>query len=169
MVSTVAYAPDTMSSCHEIREGIPLENMISIPFSMELRNVSVKSILIEGDISDRFYDFQPNSMAWPVMSEKMKAIIASHLTGLEYIDWKEITINGKTESRKYYVPFFKRKLDILNKSKTMISPYGIIMIPCFDKEKIQGLAAFHCPDFDWRIPLKFYINELIKKDLARQQ
>ena len=166
-VSTVAYAPKGIPTSHEIREGISIENTHSIPFSMELHDIRITSKLLVGDVSDRFYDFQPNNMAWPIMSEKMKSIIDSHLTGLEYIEWKEVTINGKTESRKYYVPFFKRKLDILNMSETVLSPYGIIMIPCFDKEKIQGLAAFHCPDFDWRIPLKFYVNELIKKDLAK--
>ena len=106
-------------------------------------------------------------MAWPVMSEKMKSIIAAHLTGLEHIEWKEVIIHGKAESKTYYIPYFKMKLDVLNISETVISPYGIIMIPCFDKEKVKGLSVFHCPGFDWRVPLTVYVNEKIKKDLIK--
>ncbi len=52
-------------------------------FSLELRDVFVASKLIVGEVSDVSYDYQPNSLAWPVMLEKMKSIIASHLTGSE--------------------------------------------------------------------------------------
>ena len=73
-VSTVAYAPKGTPVSHYLIEE--MRNRDDVPFSLELRDVFVASKLIVGEVSDVFYDYQPNSLAWPVMSEKMKSIIA---------------------------------------------------------------------------------------------
>ena len=167
-VSTVAFAPKGIPTSHEIREGISIESSHVIPFSMELHEVRITTGLLVGDVSDSFYDFQPNNMAWPVMSQKMMSIISSHLTGLENIEWKEMTIKGKTETRNYYVLSFKEKLDVLNEEKSIFEPCsGGIVVPCFDMDKIQKYSVFHCPDFGWRITEHIYVNERIKKDLIK--
>ena len=103
-VSTVAYAPEGTPVSHNLIEM--MENREDVPFSLELRDVFLTSKLTVGEVSDVFYDYQPNSLAWPIMSEKMKSIIASHLTGSEYIEWKSLVIKGKSISKKYYIPMF---------------------------------------------------------------
>ena len=163
-VSTVAYAPKGTPVSHYLIEE--MRNRDDVPFSLELRDVFVTSKLIVGEVSDVFYDYQPNSLAWPVMSEKMKSIIASHLTGSEYIELKSITINGKDISQKYYIPMFTRKLDILNVSESVYVPVsGIVLKPCFDKEKIKNLSVIHSPNGFWQITTQIYVNEEIKRDL----
>ena len=71
-VSTVAYAPEGTPVSHNLIEM--MENREDVPFSLELREVFIASKLIVGEVSDVFYDYQPNSLAWPIMSERMKSI-----------------------------------------------------------------------------------------------
>ncbi len=163
-VSTVAYAPEGTPLSHELIGE--MNNREDVPFSLELRDVFVTSKFVVGGSSDVFYDYQPNSLAWPVMSEKMKLIIASHLTGSEYIEWKNVIINGKDISKKYYIPMFTRKLDILNVSESVCVPAsGIVLKPCFDKEKVRNLSVIHSPNRFWQISTQIYVNEEIKRDL----
>ncbi len=163
-VSTVAYAPEGTPLSYELIGE--MNNREDVPFSLELRDVFVTSKLVVGGSSDVFYDYQPNSLAWPVMSEKMKSIIASHLTGSEYIEWKSVVINGKGISKKYYIPMFTRKLDILNVCESVYVPVsGVVLKPCFDKEKIKNLSVIHSPNLFWQISTQIYVNEDIKRDL----
>ena len=81
IVSTIAYAPKGTPVSHQLIETI--ETIDVVPFSLELHDVIISKTIIQGGLSDVFYDFQPNSLAWPIMSEKMSHIIASHLTGFE--------------------------------------------------------------------------------------
>lgn len=39
------------------------------------------------EIKNLWLDYQPNNLAWPLMSEKMKSVVSSHLTGKEGIVW----------------------------------------------------------------------------------
>lgn len=163
-VSTVAYAPEGTPVPHNMIEV--MENREDVPFSLELREVFIASKLIVGEISDVFYDYQPNSLAWPIMSERMKSIIASHLTGFECVEWKSIIINGKGISKKYYIPMFTRKLDTLNISESVYVPVsGIVLKPRFDKEKTKNLSVIHSPNLFWQISTQIYVNEEIKRDL----
>lgn len=163
-VSTVAYAPEGTPVSHNLIEM--MENREDVPFSLELRDVFLTSKLTVGEVSDVFYDYQPNSLAWPIMSEKMKSIIASHLTGSEYIEWKSLVIKGKSISKKYYIPMFTRKLDTLNISESVYVPVsGIVLKPCFDKEKTKNLSVIHSPNLFWQISTQIYVNEEIKRDL----
>lgn len=164
-VSTVAYAPEGTPVSHNLIEM--MENREDVPFSLELRDVFIASKLIVGEVCDVFYDYQPNSLAWPIMSERMKSIIASHLTGYEYIEWKSVIINGKGISKKYYIPMFTRNLDTLNISESVYVPVsGIVLKPCFDKEKIKNLSVIHSPNLFWPISTQIYVNEEIKRDLV---
>lgn len=145
-----------------------MENREDVPFSLELREVFIASKLIVGEVSDVFYDYQPNSLAWPIMSERMKSIIASHLTGSECVEWKSIIINGKGISKKYYIPMFTRKLDTLNISESVYVPVsGIVLKPCFDKEKTKKrqriYLLFIALIFSGRFRLKFMLMRRLKE------
>lgn len=163
-VSTVAYAPKGIPVSHElITEMVERK---SLPFSLKLCEVTVSDKLVKGELSDRYYDYQPNSLAWPLMSEKMKSIIESHLTGLEQIEWKEATIEGLTTSKRYYIPMFLSKLETLNIAESVIIPSsGIVLKPCFERRKVEKFAVFHGHSTFWKITTQIYINEDIKNEL----
>lgn len=163
-VSTVAYASKGTPSSHELITEI--EDNSALPFALQLHEVSVKDKLEKGELSDHFYDYQPNSLAWPLMSERMKSIIVSHLTGLEPIAWKEVVVVGSTTSKLYYIPLFTSKLDTLNMAESIFVPSsGIVLKPCFKRKEVEKYAVFHGYCKFWRITTQIYINEDIKKEL----
>lgn len=163
-VSTIAYAPKGTPASHELIEMMVEKK--AVPFSLEVHSVEVKASLCVGEVSDVFYDYQPNSLAWPVMSDRLKTIIDTHLTGAENIEWKEILVRGASTTAEYYVPMFMSRLDTLNDEGTIYAPLsGVIMKPCFDKKKIENLAVFHGHDIFWRISTQIFVNEDIKREI----
>ena len=161
IVSTIAYAPKGTPVSHQLIETIDV-----VPFSLELHDVFIGKTIIQGGLSDVFYDFQPNSLAWPIMSEKMSHIIASHLTGFEHIRWKEISIVGKNASQRYYLPFFTCSLDTLDYENSVIIPSsGAVLKPCFSKTKLENFSMMYAPSLFWKVTTKLYVNEEIRKDL----
>ena len=164
IVSTIAYAPKGAPVSHELIEAV--ETIDVVPFSLELHDVFISETIIQGGRSDVFYDFQPNSLAWPIMSEKMSHIIASHLTGFEHIRWKEISIVGKNTSRRYYLPFLTYPLDTLDYENSIIIPSsGAVLKPCFSKTKLENISMTYAPSLFWKVTTKLYVNEEIRKDL----
>ena len=162
IVNSVAFAPKGTHPSHYLIDEVKRKK--SLPFSLELHRVGVSSELIVKDICDDFYDYQPNSLAWPIMSNKMKSVIEGHLTGKEYIEWKTVTIKGKDISREYFIPVFTKKLDTLLVEKTVIvKQSGIILKPCFDKNKIKGLSMFHGHNNFWSITTQIYVSDAVKR------
>lgn len=163
-VSTVAYAPQGTPSSYELIPKMADNN--TLPFPLRLYEVSVNDKLEKGAISDTYYDYQPNSLAWPLMSKRMASIIASHLTGLENIEWREVMVEGCTSSRKYYVPLFTTELDTLNVTESVFVPSSrIVLKPCFKMEKVEKYAMFHGYGKFWQITSQIYVNEEIKQVL----
>ena len=163
-VSTVAFSPEGVPVSYKL-----IDLMVDrkhLPFSLELHNIIVASSIERGDISDNFYDYQPNSLAWPLMSEKMKTILESNLTGNERVNWKTVMIHGKTVSKIYYIPMFMDNLDTLDINETVFVPSsGIVLKPCFDSRKIKKYSMFHGHNRFWQISTQIYVNEEIKKSL----
>ena len=89
-VSSIAYAPEGTPVAHELIHDVVGKSML--PFPLELHSATDKDYLRIGGVSDLFFDYQPNSLAWPIMSERMKTIIESHLSGGECIEWKSVQV-----------------------------------------------------------------------------
>ena len=89
-VSSIAYAPEGTPVAHELIHDVVDKSML--PFPLELHSATDKDYLGIGGVSDLFFDYQPNSLAWPIMSERMKTIIESHLSGGECIEWKSVQV-----------------------------------------------------------------------------
>ena len=137
---SVAYAPKGLSRPWELFETIIEAD--SLPFRMIIHSVDVKEELIVGPVTDQIVDFQPNSLAWPLMSQTMKHIINSNLYGNEGIVWKSVILQGKTNEYEYCVPMFTRHLDTLDKEHTVFAPAGgIVVKPVFIKQSVEKYAA----------------------------
>ena len=98
-VSSIAYAPEGTPVAHELIHDVVGKSML--PFPLELHSATDKDYLGIGGVSDLCFDYQPNSLAWPIMSERMKTIIESHLSGGECIEWKSVQIHGDKITRNY--------------------------------------------------------------------
>lgn len=166
----VAYTLGTPPISYELISI--LEGKNKLPFDLVLKKVipsknGLKTSLDLSGLKHLWQDYQPNCLAWSIMSEKMKSIIEKNLLGEEHIDWIEVNIIGLEEKKKYFVLRFNKKLDVLDLEKTtFISGTDHIVKPCFSSKKIKRLALFNIPeskDF-WKIPSGIYVNQVLKED-----
>ncbi len=170
-----AFAPEGTKLAHELIQD--LDNFNELPFDLELYLLSdrqeglIKSKELSS-LKETWLDYQPNSLAWPLMSEKMKLIIINHLTGSETIDWIAAKVIGNGEARKYYIPRFQKKLDVLDIQKTMfVQNTDKIIRPCFSLSKIENYNVFHLPSSYnlWKITPSIYISEALKKAMQKEK
>jgi hypothetical protein len=170
-----AFAPDGTKLAQDL---IPeLEGINVLPFDLSLVNLSVgKNGLIQSDdltgIKEIWVDYQPNSLAWPIMSERLKSVIESNLTGNENIDWITCKIKSDKEERQYYIPRFNKMLDVLDMQKTLfVKDMDFVIRPVFAVSKISTYSIFHKPATHdlWKITSGLYVNEKIKKAIQKEK
>lgn len=154
-----------------------LEESTIMPFDFELRKViEVKDELIIGndlsELNELWLDYQPNSLAWPLMSDKLKFVIENNMTGNEEIDWISCKVKSNKEHRIYYILRFNRLLDVLDMKKTMfVQGTDHIIKPCFSLSKIKSFSIFSKPSAHnlWKITSGLYINEKLKKAIQKEK
>jgi len=62
------------------------------------------------DLEELFQDYQQNSLAWPMMSLKLRDIIARNLSGSEGINWITCIVNASEAQKQYYIPRFSQEI-----------------------------------------------------------
>jgi len=152
-----------------------LKGVNELPFELTLiKSTITKNGLLESadldGIKDIWLDYMPNSLAFPMFSERMREIIDHNLTGNENIDWITAKINGNNEDRTYYILRFNKVLDVLNYDKTsFIEDTDYVIIPTFELAKIHNYSIFHIPSSDHlcSITTQIYINETLKNQLQK--
>lgn len=149
--TAVAFAPEGTPPSHELIAK--LEGVSELPFSLCLR---------EGGPQD----YLANSLAWPMMSEKMKAVVVGNLKGTECISWISAIINIAGRRVAYNIPRFQNKLDVLDFDKTKYVPgTDHIMKPVFSFEKMKNYSFFTMPSMFWQITPSIYVDKGMKAAL----
>jgi hypothetical protein len=160
-------------------ELIPtLIDVEELPFELSLvkltvgRHGLVKSNVLS-DLKEIWLDYQPNNQVWPLMSEKLKSVIESHLTGNEGIQWIKASVKTEGAHRVYYIPRFEKMLDVLDLQKTTFVPgTDMVLRPCFSRLKVRNYSFFHKPstnNYSWRIPPGLYVDEALKKAIQKEK
>jgi hypothetical protein len=160
-------------------ELIPaLNDVEELPFELSLVKLTVgkNGMVKSNDLSDLkeiWLDYQPNSQVWPLMSEKLKSVIESNLTGKEGMDFIKANVKGNGDHRVYYIPRFEKMLDVLDLQQTTFVPgTDMVIRPCFSQLKIGNYSIFHRPsanDYSWKIPFALYVNEALKKAIRKEK
>jgi hypothetical protein len=168
-----AFAPEGTKLSHDLISE--LENVNELFFELELVKLTSgkEGLLKSNDLSslkEIWLDYQPNSLAWPLFSERLRTVFTKHLSGDEGVNWITAKINGNSEQRVYYIPRFEKKLDVLDTLKTIyVKGTNHVIKPCFSAEKINDYSVFHLPvanDF-WKITSGLYVSEALKKALLK--
>jgi hypothetical protein len=147
-----------------------LSNSTELPFDFTLVKITPEANGLEeskdlSSLSEIWFDYMPNYLAWPLLSPKMKEIVDVHLTHDEELYWLSATIHGDQETREYFVPRFGRMHDVLDCEKTVYVPGTKHVIkPCFASVKLNHLSIFPLPqEFGlWRITSSLYVSESLK-------
>lgn len=154
-----------------------LEGKSKLPFNLILKKVHQRKNgpIVTNELSEVKFlwrDYQPNCLAWPMFSEKMKKIIEKNLMGYENIDWIEAEIEAYSEQKKYYILRFNSKLDLLDLKKTSFIPgTELILKGYFTFEKIKKINVFYLPkpnDY-WKITSGIYISQKLKEALEEEK
>lgn len=172
-IGTVAFAPKEGKLGHELIQE--LDGKSVVPFEFKLKKVTEgKNDLIYNDslegLTMLWEDYQANSLAWPMMSERLKATIESNAKKSEAIDWIACTLKAGNESKIYYILRFNKVFDVLDLQKTLFIPgTDDIIRPCFSLSKIREYNIFTKPfDYNlWKITSAIYVNEAIRKAVQK--
>ncbi len=170
-----AFAPDEVKVAYRLIRD--LEGIYELPFELKLVKLSVGKVgLIESndlsELQEIWYDYQINSLAWPIVSERLKVTIEKYLTGKEGIDWITCYINSDVERRKYYILRFNKLLDVLDMKETMFGQdISHVINPCFSLQKIDKYTIFYVPSSGdlWKISPGLCINETLKKAMQKEK
>jgi hypothetical protein len=146
-----------------------------LPHEFQLMRVKETNdgIITDGDLNslnEIWLDYQPNSLAWPLMSERLKLVIDANLIGNEQIDWIECKVKNGNEERVYFILRFNKMLDVLNIQKTMfVQGTDHIIRPVFASSKISSYSIFCKPSSHdlWKITSGLYVNDALKKAIQK--
>lgn len=168
-----AYTEGETPLSHELIPEVKTKS--ELPFDLILKKLSrdKDGLKVSSDLSDLKYlwlDYQPNNLAWPLMSEKMKDLINTNLTGKEGIAWIKAKVKSTNEIRTYFIPLFQQKLDVLDEQKTTyVRGTSHIIKPVFSLDKIINYSLFYTPQNFWEITSGLYINETLKKAIQKEK
>lgn len=154
-----------------------LEGKQSMPFNFVLKRLTEErnGLLINDNLDglqNIWDDYLPNELAWPFMSERLKSLVESCLSGKEGLDWIEVIVIYKTERRKYFIPRFSKKLDTLDPLNTRyVHGTDQILVPCFSSKKIESYHIFHGESIGnlWKISPLLYVSERIKGAIKKEK
>jgi hypothetical protein len=150
---SIAFAPDNVPLAQELIETVVTKD--ELPFEFTLRNGNLQ-------------DYLGNSLAWPIMSEKMKNIFEKNKSSLENISWIICNVKSNGQIIQYYLLCFNKQMDVLDATKTMYVPgTDVIIKSSFSIEKIKNLSVFTQPNINplWKITPMIYVNEAIRKQI----
>ena len=166
----VAYAEKDVTLANELT--LQLEKLKELSLGFELESVSIgdKGLKRLGRLKEGSspVDYQPNSLAWPLMSLQMKNLIEGLLNGNEGIRWIETKISGNDNLFSYFIPVFSKKLETLDHKKSLFVPNTDLVIKhVFDYSKICQYEMFHGHSIFWQITTKIYVSKVIKNELVK--
>lgn len=171
-----AFYEDGSQLDHEMIPQLEGKNQMPLDFKLVRVKETRNGLIIDDNLTALkkvWLDYQPNSLAWPLMSEKLKNIIGANLTGNEQIDWITCNIRNGDEVRLYYIIRFNKKMDVYDMKKTvfMDETKEDVIKPVFSYSKIKYYSVFPRPSFYdfWKIPTSFYVDEDIKKRIQKEK
>jgi hypothetical protein len=175
------HSPELASAIYAIEDQVAYElipelnGKNDLPFEFQLKRVkeTKDGVITDENLSvlnEVWLDYQPNSLAWPLMSERLKSIIEVNLTGNEQIDWIECKVQNRSEERTYYILRFNKMLDVLDMQKTMfVQGTDHIIRPVFASSKICSYSIFSKPSSHdlWKITSGLYVSDALKKSIQK--
>lgn len=171
-----AFYEDRTQLDHEMISQLEGKKQMPLDFVLTRVKETRNGLIIDDNLTalkEVWLDYQPNSLAWPILSEKLKNIIDASLTGNEQVDWITCNLRNREEVRQYYIIRFNKKMDVYDIKKTvfMDETKEDVIKPVFSFSKIKNYSVFPKPlfyDF-WKFPTSFYVNEDIKKRIQKEK
>jgi hypothetical protein len=160
-------------------DPVPTELLTAneLPFDLTLKKVtfgpagSTESDDLSG-LAHVWVDYQPNSLAWPVVSARLREVIDQQASGLEHHEWVPVHVHGRGEaSRPYYLLRFQQPNDVLDyEQSTFHRPDdrpALLVKPVFVQEKIAPLCVFAGDPEQWQITSHLFVSQAVRAAAKR--
>jgi hypothetical protein len=160
-------------------DPVPAELLTApeLPFDLTLKKVTFgpTGSIDSDDLSSLAHvwvDYQPNSLAWPVVSARLREVIDQQASGFEHHEWVPVNVHGCGEaSRTYYLLRFQNPNDVLDYRKsTFHRPVGKperLAKPIFVQEKIAPLCVFAGDPQQWQITSHLFVSQAVRAAATR--
>ncbi len=167
-----ACAPEGVGLAHELIGNVVKSGKVPFGFTLKALTVERGGIHYSNDFSlvkTVWTDYLPNSLAWPLFSEKLKLLVEENLTGKEAVKWIPCNVCCEGECREYYIPLFTKELDVLDEERCFYSDSGCLIKPAFSSQKIQDYGIFPKPAKNglWHITTAIYVSEKTRNEIKR--
>ncbi|WP_151088467.1 imm11 family protein [Hymenobacter baengnokdamensis] len=153
-----------------------LDGLTTLPFDLVLQDIlfeknrSRRSSEL-GKLKHLWLDYQPNSLVWPIFSERLKNLLDNQIISEKPFDWLSVTIRQNSKvSRQYYLLRFIKQQDVLNMEQSVFAGRNadFLVKPVFDVKKIENLTIFGARKDFWQITSGIYVSQKVK-DAAKAQ
>lgn len=173
--SSSAYAPSQTPPSHKIDISKFKNGNVDFELRLVSQSIGKNGLGISDDLSKinvLWSDYLPNSLAWPLMSEKLKLIIDENTVDNDKIEWLKIKIIGNKEKKDYYILKFKEFNDVLDVKNTIYAEKSLdVLEPSFSKQKVQDLNILTIPsNFEYnKITTLLFVGDKIKKAIKNKE
>lgn len=112
-------------------------------------------------------DVIPDSRGPLMFSERLVALLQTHLNPGEDIEWLPATIRHPSAgSKDYFYPFFEKWPDVVHVESSTFSSRGDPIRWSLDCSKIRGLTLFPSPD---RYALRLFVSESAREAMIAEK
>lgn len=112
-----------------------------------------------------FSDYQANSFACRLCSEKLKSIFDGFKSPVDEVQWLPVIVRNKEgEERKYYVLHFENEYDVINWGESITAGKNFVVKPVFSIKKIAEHQVFNYPSSE---SMGLIVSEKIKKEIEK--
>lgn len=140
----------------------PDEPVLGYELATQVSGDKLPLILKVKDFNCLLPDYLANSIAWPMMSSRLKDLISTNISKREGVSWVLIKIECGNEIYDYFIPKFNKVIDVLNREKTIFAVNDFIVKPHFSLLKIRDLNFF-------AVPGKQFTSRIIVSDRLMKQ
>jgi hypothetical protein len=118
------------------------------------------------DLKDGDYpDYLASNLGCRLCSERLRAILQTHASSSDILEWLEVTVRKQGEERPYFVLHFPQPPDVLDKKKTIFAG-SFVVKAVLSREAATGHQVFAYPKCGC---LPLFISEEVKQAIQAEQ
>jgi hypothetical protein len=133
---------------------------LSFELAEKMRGKDELPFVLELDEDAILLDYLPNTIAWPLMSERLRRIISDVLTEGQEISWIKARVQYGQNEVLYWIPRFTKQIDVLDRSKTIFAGAKFVVKAHLSLSKVAKYNFFPLPDLAFTS--RNIVSELIR-------
>ena len=144
----VAWSPDDPAMDKLLTEPVAIVHWKPIPFTLK---------------DGGFADYQGNSLAVRLCSEKLRGIIENNRAQVDPVQWLPCTVTANgDEERPYFILHTPASYDILDKKQTLFAGGDFVVRACLDVAAVGEHRVFALPGCKVRLMLASVVKQAIE-------